>query len=245
MSLLRIEFMKLYKRKSVKVLLGIYGGLVVLLSLFYIFGEKSLGLTLYTEGQFITASLSAVMAGILPFIALYMSAASFGLEMSQGTLKNMMLLPISKTEFYVNKVLSIISLLGILIGFQFIYSMVFSVILDGGFSLTLLFAAFGEYIGALFVLGLITLTGSLLAMFITSTGLSVFVGYLLYIGMGVLNLYLPVLKPISLTRIISQYQYMFSNNVIQLLSVVAYYIILLMVGLLLFDKKEEDSCLYE
>lgn len=242
----KAEWMKLYKRKSVKVLLAIYGALVVAMSLIYVLGEQKLGLSLYTESQFITSSLGTVMTFILPFIALYVSTASFGLEFSKGTFKNMLLMPVSKSSLYINKLMAVISLLGGMLIMQLVYSLAFSLILDGGFTMTILMGVLGEYLGAFLILGLIAGAGALMAMFITSTGLAVFIGYLIYMGIGILNLYLPVIKPVSLTNIMSTYNHLLSGGFgIQLLSVIAYYIIILTTGLMLFEQKEEDTCLYE
>jgi len=246
MSLFKVELLKLYKRKSVKVLLGIYGVIIFAMSMMYLVGEKSLGLTVYTEGQFLTASLSGVMAIILPFIALYISAASFGLELSKGTLKNMLLMPISKTEFYLTKIVAILSFMGLIISAQFAYSFIFGSIMDGGMALTVLGSALLQYLGAFLTLGVVVIAGALLSMITTSTGLAVLLGYLAYIGSGILSAYFPAYKTISLSHILSDYKFIFtSSNIIMLLSIISYYIIILMVGMILFDKKEEGACLYE
>lgn len=246
MKLIRIELKKLYKRRSVRVLLGIYTAMMVILTLFYVIGEKRMGLTVYTEGQFITACLDMVMAMILPFIAIYIAAGSFGLELSKGTLKNMMLLPISKSQLYLSKLAAVLILLAMLLAGQLLYSSVMSLLLDGPMTIGLLLSGLVSYLGAFLVVAVAGMSGALLSMMISSTGLSVLVGYLVYILLGILNIYMPSLRPISLSHILSQYNYLFtSGHVIQLLSVWAYYIIIVGSGILLFDKKEESLCLYE
>lgn len=246
MSTFKIECLKLYKRRSVKVLFTLYGVIVLALSALYLISEKSMGLSLYSEGQFITASLSVLMSFVLPFITLYLSVASFGLEFSKGTIKNMFLLPVEKTELYISKVLSIQSIIGLALIIQFIYSLFFGMILDGGFSMMVLGAVLLEYLGAFVILGLINLVGALLSLFVSSTGLAVFLAYILYVVTRFVGLYYPALKQISLATIVNNYKFLFSNfNLSILLSVIAYYIILVIVGSWVFEKKEESVCQYE
>lgn len=240
--LLKVEWKKLYKQKNFKVLFVLFGIVLLGISLLYSLGETQLGLNIYSEGQFITSSLSITMAFILPFIALYLAMSGFGLELKQG-LKTMLLWPVKKEKLFLTKVLLFFVTIGALLGIQFIYSMFFSLIFDGFFTFDLLVSAFITYLGAYIALGLVAAVGSLIAMLVSSTGLGLFVAYLGYVGFGVVGLYLPFVKGISPTTLIGQYQVAFSP--IRLLSFVLYYIIVLGIGLLLFDRKEEDVCQYE
>lgn len=246
MKLLRIELIKLYKRKNIKVLASIYMGMMIAMSLFYLIAEKRLGLTLYTDGQFITSSLSLVMKGFMPLLALYVSSSTIGSEMSGGTLKNMLLLPIKRGQLYLYKVTAVLSLIGILLVSQWLYSMIFSLVMDGAFGFTFLLGTLGDYLGAFIVLGLIVNLSSVLTLAFKSTGITIVSSYILYVVIGFAGIYFPAFSNVSPTTIIREYGYFFaSGGGIQLLSTIAYYIIIVMTGLLLFDKKEEEICLYD
>jgi ABC-2 type transport system permease protein len=246
MKLLKIEITKLYKRKNIKVLAAFYMAMMIAMSLFYLIAEKRFGLTLYTEGQFITSSLSLVMAGLMPLLALYVASVTLGSEMSGGTLKNMLLLPIKRGQLYLYKIVAVLSLIGGLLAVQWLYSLFFSLLMDGAFSFTFLLKSVGEYIGAFLVLGLIVNLSSVLTLAFKSTGITIFSSYLLYVVLGFAGIYFPAFANVNPTTIIREYGYFFSSGGgIQLLSTFAYYIIIVMTGLLLFDKKEEEICLYE
>lgn len=242
MSVLNIEILKLFKRKSTKVLMIIYGVIMIFISAMYLFGEKKLGVSLFTEGQFISASLSVTMGMILPFIALYSTSTSFALDFSKGTIKNMFLLPITKSDIYSGKLLSVQSLIAVLLSVQFAYSLIFGLILDGGFTFAILSAALLKYLGAFLILGLVNLGGAFLSLLVTSTGLAVMLSYLIYIGTNLVSVYFPALKAISIYNILTNYN---SLTISLLLSVISYYIILYVVGNIIFEKKEENACQYE
>ena len=246
MNLLKIEITKLYKRKNIKAMIGLYIAMLIAMSLFYLIAEKRYGLTLYTEGQFITSSLNLVMAGFMPLLSLYVASVTLSTEMSTGTLKNMLLLPIKRGQLYLYKIVAVLSLVGGMLALQWIYSMIFSLLVEGAFGFTFLLGSLGEYLGAFMVLGLIVNLSSVLTLAFKSTGVTIISSYLLYVVIGFVGIYFPAFAVVSPTTIIREYGYFFaSGSGIQLLSTFAYYIIIVMTGLLLFDKKEEEICLYD
>jgi hypothetical protein len=182
----------------------------------------------------------------MPLLALYVASVTLGSEMSGGTLKNMLLLPIKRGQLYLYKIVAVLSLIGGLLAVQWLYSLFFSLLMDGAFSFTFLLKSVGEYIGAFLVLGLIVNLSSVLTLAFKSTGITIFSSYLLYVVLGFAGIYFPAFANVNPTTIIREYGYFFSSGGgIQLLSTFAYYIIIVMTGLLLFDKKEEEICLYE
>jgi ABC-type transport system involved in multi-copper enzyme maturation permease subunit len=246
MGAYQIECLKLFKRKSTKVLVILYSILVLCLSAGYLFGERQLGLNIFSEGQFIGGVLTFAMSFILPFIALYVSSTSFALDFSQGTIKNMFLLPIRKDEIYSAKLMAAQTLMGLLLMIQFIFSIFLGVLLDGGFGITMLFSYGLQYIGAFIILGLLILLSAFLSLLVSSTGLALLLSYLSLMAMNVISIYLPQFRLISLPVIIKHYGTLMTRlNPSQLLSVVAYYIILFMVGYLIFEKKDDGACQYE
>lgn len=246
MKLLRIEIIKLYKRKNIKVLASIYMAMMIAMSIFYLIAERRLGLTLYTEGQFITSSLSLVMTGFMPLLALYVASVTLSSEMSGGTLKNMLLLPIKREHLYLYKIAAVLGLIGGMLVLQWFYSMFFSLLVDGAISFSFLIGTLGDYIGAFLVLGLIVNLSSTLTLAFKSTGITIVSSYLLYVVIGFAGIYFPAFSNVSPTTIIREYGYFFEGGGgIQLLSTFGYYIIVVMTGLLLFDKKEEEICLYD
>ncbi|MCD4712579.1 MAG: ABC transporter permease [Clostridiales bacterium] len=246
MKLLRIEITKSYKRKNIKVLVSLYMSMLILMSILYLVAEKRLGLTLYTEGQFITSSLSLVMAGFMPLLALYVASVTLSSEMSSGTLKNMLLLPIKREQLYLSKIAAVLSLIGGMLILQWLYSMVFSIIVDGAINFSFLIGTLGDYFGAFLVLGLIINLSIALTLAFKSTGITIVSSYLLYVILGFVGIYFPAFSNVNPTTIFREYGYFFEGGGgIQLLSTFAYYIIIVMTGLLLFDKKEEEICLYD
>ncbi len=246
MRLLSMEITKLYKRKNIKVLTSLYMIMMIAMSIFYLIAEKRIGLTLYTEGQFITSSLGLVMTGFMPFLALYVTSVTLSSEMSSGTLKNMLLLPIKREQLYLAKIAAILGLIGGILIFQWLYSTVFSIIVDGAIGFPFLISTLGDYFGAFIVLGLIVNISTALTLAFKSTGITIVSSYLLYVILGFVGIYFPIFSNVSPSTIIREYAYFFeSGGWIQLLSAFAYYIIVMMTGLLLFDKKEEEICLYD
>jgi hypothetical protein len=246
MNLLKIEIAKLYKRKNIKVLASIYASVLIAMSMIYLVAEKGYGLTLYTEGQFINSSLSIVMGGFMPLLTLYVASVSFSSEMSSGTLKNMLLLPIDKAQLYLAKIAAVLSLVGGMLIFQWLYSMTFSISIDGGIGFSYLVETILEYFGAFLVLGLIINISITFTLAFKSTGITIVSSYLLYVVLGIVGMYFPIFSNVSPSTIIRAYGYFFeSGGGIRLLSTFAYYIIIVMTGLLLFDKKEEEICQYD
>ncbi len=242
----KIENLKLFKRKSTRVLIILYAIVIFFVSAVYFLGEKNIGLSIFNEGQFITASLGITMSMILPFIALYITSTSFALDFSNGSIKNMFLLPIEKGQIFINKIISVQSLLLILLTIQFIFTLVFSFLLDGGFSLNVLANSVLEYLGAFLILGLVSLASAAISLLVSSTGLTILISYLVYTGIGIGNMYFPRLATVSFTRIVNSYNALLTNfDFSLLLSIAGYYILLYIAGTLLFDKKEESVCQYE
>lgn len=208
-------------------LLGLYG-----------YGELGLNLSIFNSGQFVLSSLNMMMAMILPFIVLYLSSSSFVSEFKSNTIKNMFLLPVKKYEIYLAKLLSVQTLLGAMLMVQLIISIVFGSLIDGfAFSL----ATFTSYLGAFLILGLVNLLGSVLAMFLSTTGMVIIVSYIGFISLNVLGYVVPTLRSISISHMLGQYQMVF-GSITLLLSVVAYYILLTIIGYQLFEKKEAILC---
>ncbi|MBN2793791.1 MAG: ABC transporter permease [Clostridia bacterium] len=245
MNILKAEWLKM-KKKSIKVLIGLYGLMLIGLTFLYVYSETFGGLMLFNKGQFVSSSLKLMMTLVLPLVSLFMASSLFGSELQQGTIKNMLLLPIEKTQIFIYKIIAIIGLLFGILSLQFVYSTIISIIFDGWISFRLLGSCLLSYFGALLVLGLIASIGAVLTLIIKSNGLALLLGYFSYIVLGVLNIYFPILRPISLPTIMDQYHHLlFSGYLIQLLSIVAYYIMILSAGILIFDKKDDELCQFE
>ncbi|MCK8059125.1 MULTISPECIES: ABC transporter permease [unclassified Fusibacter] len=246
MNVLSIELMKLYKRKSTRVLLGVYAVMMLLVSVMYLLGETRFGLSIFNEGQFITASLGLMMAFILPFITLMVTSTSFALDFSTGTIKNMFLLPVEKKDVFIGKLLAIQSLIGALLAIQLVFTTLLGLVLDGGFALGVFGSGLVAYLGAFIVLGLVSLIAATLSLLVKSTGITVLISYIGYMAFGVITIYLPRLQSISLPKLIGSYEGLLtSNGVALLLPIASYYILFSIVGMLLFDKKEAVVCQYE
>jgi len=243
MTIFKLEWTKLFKKKNTKVLIGLYGIILFVLTGLYLYGESALGLSIYNESQFVKASLSIMMGFILPFIALYLSSTNIINDFSNHTIKNLMLLPIEKSKLFIGKVLSIQALIGLLLAIQLVFTLLVSLLLDGGFSFTILLSLVTAYIGAFLVLGLINLFGVLLGLLLNSSGLTIVVGYVSFIGLKLFAAYSGALKAISPTTLISNYNHIISlSSLTLLLSLVSYYIILFIVTSQLFEKKEVQPC---
>lgn len=245
MVIIKSELRKLYYKKSTRILLFFYLITFLLSVLFYLGGESIGNLTLFNQMQYMGAGLSMMMNFLLPLVALYLASSVIALDYSSGTIKNMYLLPIRKEKIYIGKLIAVQGILGVLLIIQLMISMIVAMIQEG-----LLFEGFigyiGEYVGAFFVLLLINLLGTALTLWLKSTGIVIITAYSAYIALGILTIYVPVLKSISLRYIISNYSELInSGNLFMLLSAFAYYIITFVCGLLLFEKKEEFLCQFD
>lgn len=233
-----IEWQKLIGKKSSKTLLVIYSIILVGLLGLYAYGEFGLNLSIYNAGQFVTASLSTMMAMILPFIVLFLSSQSFVSEFKSNTFKNMFLLPVKKSKIYLSKLLSVQALVGIILATQFLLTTLVGLLVDG---ISLSFAPLTAYLGAFAVLGLVNIVSSLLAMLFSSTGIIIIVSYFGYLALNILGYVVPRLKVISISHMLGAYPLVFTSLTL-LLSVVAYYILLYIIGYQLFEKKEAIVC---
>jgi ABC-2 type transport system permease protein len=245
MNLITTEFIKLYRKKSTRILWILYGISYILITLFYLGGEIMFNVNLFNSNQFIGASLKNLMGFMLPLMALYLASSTISLDYSKGTIKNMYLLPLKKEAIYMSKIISVQLFIGVLLSAQFVLSAIIAMIQEG-FQLSGIGAYFLNYVGAFFVLLLINLFGTAMTLWIKNTGLVIIIAYGSYIVAGIVTLYLPVLKAVSFRHIISSYSEFFKNGSVSLLlSIVAYYIIVFIVGLLLFEKKDENICQFD
>lgn len=243
MTIFKLEWTKLFKKKNTKVLIGLYGAILFVLTGMYLYGESALGLSIYNESQFVKASLATTMGFILPFIALYLSSTNIMNDFSNHTIKNLMLLPIEKSKLFIGKIMSIQALIGLLLSIQLVFTLMVSLLLDGGFSLTVFMSLILTYTGAFLILGLINLFGVLLGLVLNSSGLTIVIGYVSFIGLKIFTSYSGALKAISPTTLISNYNHIISvSSWTLLLSLVSYYIILFIVTSQLFEKKEVQPC---
>lgn len=245
MELLKVELTKLMKKKNTKVFLIIYSIIFFGLAFVYVAAENLYNLSFYSGIQFVGASLSTMMAFMLPLLAIYFAGQSQAIDFSRGTMKNMYLLPISRSQIFISKVLAVWVIIGAVLGGQFLFALLISFVADG-FAIAGLFGTILQYLGAFLVLGLVNLVGNLLALLLKNTGLSVVLAYVAYVGLSLLAVYVPVLKAVSITTVITGYHLIFNFAALNvLLSAVAYYIILFIAGLLLFEKKEESLCQFD
>lgn len=237
----KLEFEKLISHKNTKILLSIYLIALIFFLGIYLVGESALNISIFNTGQFVVASLNMMMALILPFIALYLSSHSFISEYRKNTLKNILLLPVKKSEIFIGKLMSIQVLLGGMLIFQFIVTSTFGIIMDG-FS----FSATGilVYLNAYIILGLVSLFAAVLSGILSTTGMVVIFSTITYLSLNFITLLLPRLQVISLSYMLSNYQIILASGTL-LLSLVAYYIILYIIGYQLFEKKEAIICLSE
>ena len=245
MKMLKVELMKLMKTLNTKIFIGIYGLIFFGLTFFYVVAEKVFGFSIYTDIQFVKASLSTMMLFLLPLLAIYFAGQSQAIDFMRGTMKNMYLLPISRTKIWLSKVVAVWVFIGVLLSGQFILSLLVSMMVEGsrldGLGRTII-----QYLSAFVVLGLISLIGNMLALLFKNTGLSIIIAYAGYVGLGLLSIYFPIIKAVSITTIITNYHMLFNLNSLNvLLSTVAYYIIMMVVGLQLFEKKEESLCQFD
>ncbi len=245
MELLKVELTKLLKKRNTKVFLIIYSVIFFGLAFIYVGAENLFDLSFYSGIQFVGASLSTMMAFMLPLLTIYLAGQSQAIDFTRGTMKNMYLLPVSRTKIFISKLLAVWVIITCVLGDQFLFSLLISFIVDG-FALAGLIGTMIDYLGALVVLGLINIIGNLMALMFKNTGLSLIIAYITFVGLSLLVTYIPILKTISITRVITSYHMVFNFSGLNvLLSAVAYYIILFIAGLLLFEKKEESLCQFD
>jgi len=245
MNLLKVELTKLTKKTNTKVFLIIYGVIFLAIALIYVMAENMLDLSFYSGTQFVGASLNTMMAFMLPLLTIFFAGSSESLDFTRGTMKNMYLLPISRSKLFISKLGAVQVIVGSVLGIQFVFSILISFIVDG-FTFVGVAPLFLDYLGAFLVLGLVNILGNVLSLIFKNTGLTVIIAYIGYVGLRLLTMYIPSLDAISLATVIDNYKNILDVSTINmLLSTVAYYIILFIVGLLLFEKKEESLCQFE
>lgn len=242
MEIMKAELTKLMHRKSTKVFMILMGVVFGLMTLIYILGERSFDISLYNQSQFVDSSLKTMMGFILPLFALYIASESFVYDFNKGGIKNMLLLPIRRSHLYIGKVLAILVVIGAALTTQFFLSLSISLIIEG-FEVAGLLGIVANYIGAFFALTLVAFFGILLAMTFGNTGLNVFIAYVGYFGLALLNFYIPRFAHISIPSLVGNYRQLISTDaILLLLSLVSYTIILFIASLLLFEKKEDGIC---
>lgn len=238
MPALSIELEKLYRKGSTRILVVIFALMTAGLAVLYSLGELRFGISLMNTGQFPSASLAWLMGLILPFMALYISGVSYSEEFSRGTIHTLQLLPITRTQLFIGKQLAVMVVLGALLLGHFGLSTVFGIAIDGAPGAFQLFAVLGEHLGAWLVLGLIALLGSLLALLVQSSGLTLVVAYAGYIALSAVGLYLPWFSKISLVTLLGDYgNLLVAFHWTQLFTMLAYYIMVSMLGLMALDKR--------
>lgn len=238
MSALKMELYKLFYKKSGRFLVVLFFVLLIGVSIAYVTSEWRLGINLMNAGQFIGASLAITMGFFLPVITLYSAGTLFSEEFSQVTINNLLLVPIKRSAIYWGKQLALFSFVGILLGLQLVYSLFFSLLVDGGFSFSLLLTSVGAYLGAWILLGIIAHFGALAALLLRSSGLMIVISYLAYVFMGVLGLYIPLLRPILFNTLLKAYNTLLTQvHWSQLLVVIAYYIMVSTIANTVFEYR--------
>jgi hypothetical protein len=156
------------------------------------------------------------------------------------------LTPVKKSKILFSKLLAIQLLITVVLGIQFIYVLIISLIQDGGFSIGLLGNYLLTYLGAIVALGLINIIAANIVLLVNSVSLTLIISYLSYIGIALASRYFVGINAISINRILNNYENIFKLiNINLLLITISYYILLLITGSLIFDKKEESLCQYE
>jgi len=245
MGIIKVEILKLMRKTSSKVLLLIYGIVFSIGCHIYIGAERVWDLSLYSGLQFSSAALSMLMGFLLPFIVMYLGAGIHSLDFINGSIKNMYLLPISRSKLYLGKLVAVQLVIAALLLGQFLLGLMVSLIVEG-FVMAGLGTLITEFLGAFIVLGLVNLVANALVLLVKNMGLTLIIGYGAFILLTLLSAYSPFFDTISITSIISGYGQLFNVRAINLLlSSFAYYIILFIAGLLLFEKKEESLCQFD
>ncbi len=255
-AVIRLEVFKWTKQKSSKIILGVFAvSLALLIAVFWL-GATRLNLMALSTRQLMAASLSWTMSMLLPFAAVYLTASSFQKEFTQGTIKNLLLLPITRSALYWGKVSGVAVAMGAMLLVQFVISGVFSLVvavMSQGFT-QIAFANFTggaldailRFGGAAAILGLIILVSSGVALTLKNMGLVLLLSYLGYMGMGLLGFWIPRFSLISIVSVIGDYSNILRQiSISQLFVLIAYYTIGACVGYFLFEKKEAMVCPFE
>lgn len=256
LSVVHLEAYKGVRQKSTKILSVLYIISLVALIGFFWLGANQFNLAALNTRQIMEISLKWTMGILLPFSAIYLTASSFQKEFTQGTIKNLMLLPISKSALFSGKVASVGAVVALLLGAQFILSAILSLIIlvPGGIFesgviagyLSGIFSGLLAYLGAFIALLLIVFLSSGVSLVAKNMGLVLVISYLGYVIFGLLGLWWPRLSLISVNSILGDYGNILRElSVTQLFVVMAYYTIGACAGYFLFEKKEAMVCPFE
>ena len=98
--MIKNEWVKLTGKKTVRVFGVLYILLLIAVSMIYLTGENRLELSLFDNGQFLGSTLRILMALFLPFGAIFLAANAFSLDLSEGNIKNLFLLPVKREKIF-------------------------------------------------------------------------------------------------------------------------------------------------
>ena len=98
--MIKNEWIKLTGKKTVRVFGIFYILLLIGVSMIYLTGENRLELSLFDNGQFLGTTLRLLMALFLPLGAIFLAANAFALDLSEGNIKNLFLLPVKNAKIF-------------------------------------------------------------------------------------------------------------------------------------------------
>ncbi len=204
MELIKVEIKKLLKKKSTKVFLILYGIILAGITTVALVAELVFGLALYHGAGFIGAVLATMMGFLLPLMTIYLSSSSQALDMTRKTMKNMYLLPISRTKLYISKIAAVQFITAAVLGIQFVVVLAANLAINGT-DLAGLVGVAVDHIGAFLILGLVNIIGNALTLLVRNTGLVIILAYVGFVGLNLLAMYFPAVSTVAITTLLSGY----------------------------------------
>jgi ABC-type transport system involved in multi-copper enzyme maturation permease subunit len=229
------ELRKLFQGSKLKILLA----LSFLIGVLFVLVGGSLGL----NGNLSLIALDLLSVVILPLFMVSLGSELMVSEWKDGTIKNMLKLPLSREMMYLGKLFAGWIVGALIVLSLFVPTFLGSLLLEGTSVLSTLGASIAEYAGAVIFCGLLLILSNSISLWVGNSGVGLLLSVVLWIAMSVIGLFEPELSRFFVTSYAEWikpllYRGDAGASLSMLLFMAAYYIIGTILGLIVFQRKE-------
>jgi ABC-type transport system involved in multi-copper enzyme maturation permease subunit len=229
------ELRKLFRGSKLRVLLA----LSFLIGVLFVLIGGNLGL----DGNLSLIALDLLSAVILPLFMVSLGSELMVNEWKDGTIKNMLKLPLSREMMYMGKMFAGWIVGALIVLSLFVPTFLGSIMLEGTSVLSTLGVSIAEYAGTVIFCGLLLILSNSISLWVGNSGVGLLLGVLLWIAMSVIGLFEPELSRFFVTSYAEWikpllYRGDIGASLSVLLFMAAYYIIGSILGFIVFQRKE-------
>lgn len=237
------ELKKLLAKRQLKILMGL-SALIAIGSVYVKFSLlQSTHSPILQANMLPLSTLSLISGLLLPLFIFALGSDLIITEFNDGTAKNILSLPLSRTKLFLGKLLAGLSGLALILLSVFVPTVLGDVFMQGLPSFSQLGSLFIGYVGMLLFSGMVLTMANTLALWTKSAGNGMLIGIVAWIGMGPLGLYYSGLQRFLPNQLDHWYTPLVQGgNLWYALSplclVIAYSIVFTGLGLYKFNTKE-------